>query len=99
MMCDIMSKPIAPISAPQKRRERKDCELLIGSSDPITQSTYSFDSRSSEFPPQSCDEDFDGVRIAIESLRVDVLRQLALRNHSSRVMHQVREHTKLMARQ
>ena len=35
------------------------------------------------------DEDLDGVRIAIDVLRVDVLGQLALRDDAVAVVHQV----------
>ena len=52
-----------------------------------------------ELPPQPRDEDLDGVRVAIEALRVDVLGQFRLRNDAAAMVHQVREHAKLVARQ
>ena len=52
-----------------------------------------------ELAPQPGDEDLDGVRVAIEALRVDVLGQLALRHHAALVVHEVREHAELVARQ
>ena len=52
-----------------------------------------------ELPPQARDEHFDGVRIAIEALRVDVLGQLALRHDATAMVHQVGQHAELVAGQ
>ena len=52
-----------------------------------------------ELPPQTRDEHFDGVRVAVERLRVDVLGQLGLRNDAAAMVHEVREHAKLMTGQ
>jgi len=46
---------------------------------------------------QSRDEYFDGVRIAIETLRVDVFGQFRLRHDAAAMMHQVRKHAELVA--
>ena len=50
-----------------------------------------------ELPAQAGDEDLDGVRVAVEVLRVDVFGQLGLRDDAVAVVHQVREHAELVA--
>src|SRR5262245_26850161 len=66
-------------------------------SDSVTESTHGFDERRADFPSQPGDEDLDGVRVAFEVLRVDVLREFALRNQAPSVMHKVGENAELVA--
>src|ERR1700693_1469872 len=68
-------------------------------SDSITQPANGLDGRRTQFSPEAGDEHFHRVRIPVETLRVNVLRQFALRNHTSAVMHEVREHTEFVAGQ
>jgi NAD(P)H-hydrate repair Nnr-like enzyme with NAD(P)H-hydrate epimerase domain len=52
-----------------------------------------------QLAPQPADEDLDRVAVAIEVLRVQVLGELAARDHRPRAVHQVGEQAELMARQ
>ena len=52
-----------------------------------------------QLPPQPADEDFYRVRIPIEVFGVDVLVQFRLRDDAPAVVHQIREHAELVARE
>jgi hypothetical protein len=49
-----------------------------------------------QLSPETRDEHFDGVRIAIRRLRVDPLGVLALRHDTAAVVHEVRKHPEFM---
>jgi hypothetical protein len=62
----------------------------------VTEVPYGFDEAGAEFSPQAGDENLDGVRIAIESLGINVFGKLALRDDSPAVMHEIGENAKFM---
>ena len=49
--------------------------------------------------PEPCDEHLHRVGVAVGALRVDVFRELRLRDDAPALVHQVRQHAKLVARQ
>src|SRR5215472_14611402 len=48
----------------------------------IPEAAHRFDERCAQLAAQPRDEHLHGIRIAVEALRVDVLGQLALRDHA-----------------
>src|SRR5258708_39431074 len=50
---------------------------------------YGLDDLDSEFLADASDDHFDGVRVAIEILVVEMLDQLGAGNHAAGVMHQI----------
>ena len=67
--------------------------------DPIPEAADGLNDGCAKFSPEPCDEYFDGVRVTVETLCVDVLRQLSLGHDPPAVMHQVGKDAELMARQ
>ena len=67
--------------------------------DAIAEAAHGLDVGAAKFSPQPRDEHLHGVRVAVGALRVDVLGQLRLRHHAAALVHQVRQHAKLVAGQ
>jgi hypothetical protein len=65
----------------------------------IAQAAHRFDERGVEFAAETGDEYFDGVGIAIEILRVDVLGELGSRDNLAAAVHQIGEHAEFVAGQ
>src|SRR6202011_2462977 len=63
------------------------------------EAAHGLDEGRSELAAQTGDEDLDGVGVAIEILRVDVLRQFILRDDAAAVVHEIREHAEFVAGQ
>ena len=84
---------------PSRTRARSDATraVTLVRLDAIAEAAHGLDERRAELAPQPRDEHFDGVRVAIEVLRVDVLGQLALRDDAAAMVHQVGEHAELVA--
>ena len=95
----MMTRPIVQSTAPSRTRLRSDSGLVMVTRNAIAEAADRLDDRGAQLAPQPRDEHLDGVRVAVEILRVDVLGQLALRHDAVAVVHQVREHAELVARQ
>src|SRR5258708_3108175 len=65
----------------------------------VREAAHRLDRRGPELAPERGDEHFHGVRIAVETLRVDVLVELRLRHDFAAMVHQVGEDAKLVAGQ
>src|SRR3954468_8921780 len=59
--------------------------------DPITEPTHRIDDTRSELAPQPRDEDLNRVRVAFGIDRIDVFRELPLRDRASAVVHEIRQ--------
>ena len=84
---------------PQISRDRKDRAEFIAHLNAVSHAADGLNKCRSEFSAKASDEDFNGVRIAIEVLRIDVFGQFALRNDPPAMMHEIGQHTEFMAGQ
>src|SRR5690606_27084675 len=64
---------------------------FVGVVEAVTEATDGGDDVGTQLLADAGDEDFDGVRIAVEILVVDVLDQLGAADHLALVVHQVAE--------
>src|SRR5687768_12922075 len=75
----MITRPMVHSTAPRSRRLRSDSGCFISSlRNAIPQAADRLDDRRTELAPQTRDEHFNGVRVAVEILRVNMLGQLAL---------------------
>src|SRR5687768_16917817 len=81
--------PPAAISA---TRSESELVRILSRPDPISHATHGLDQVDAELLSQAPYEHFDGVRIPIEVLVVEMLGELRPRHHFARVVHQVLEH-------
>src|SRR5688572_13027671 len=94
-----MNRPTVHKRAPSSTRLRRESGLFMSRPNAIPQAPDRLDNRCTQLAPESCDEDLDGVRVAVEVLGVDVLGQLALRDNAGAMVHQVGQDAELVTRQ
>src|SRR5664280_1370939 len=101
-----MSSPRSPRRGVRTSRVRIRGRAWSGASapsqfrfDPVARPAYGLDEGRAQLSPETADEHLHRVRVPLEALRIDVLRQLALRNDAPAVMHEVGKDAEFVARQ
>ena len=83
-----MHNPAVHSAAPSRGASGAMTSLIHFLTDPIPEAADGLNDGCAKFSPEPCDEHFDRVRVTVETLCVDVLRQLSLGHDTPAVMHQ-----------
>src|SRR5262249_55326295 len=63
---------------------------------PVAETADGRDGAGAELLPQTRDEDLDGVGVAVAVVRIDVIQELALRDHTSAMVHEIGKDAELV---
>src|SRR5262245_51316150 len=77
------------VVAEKKRRSASELRRIARRAQQVTKPANGLDDVDAELPANATDKHLDGVGVAIEVLIVKVLDQLAARDHSSAVVHEI----------
>src|SRR5215218_4730442 len=75
--------------AERKRRSASELARIVGGREEIAEAAHGLDNVDAELFADTADKHFDGVRIAIEVLIVEMLDEFGARHHPACMMHQI----------
>src|SRR5262245_61119294 len=84
------------VVAEKNRRSASELRRIARWGQQVTKPAHGLDDIDAELPADTADEDLDGVGVAIEVLIVEMLDQLAARDHAAGVMHEIGEQAVLV---
>src|SRR5262245_42886857 len=84
------------VVAEKKRRSASELRRIARRAQQVTKPAHSLDDVDAELPADAADKHLDGVGVAIEVLIVEMLDQLAARDHAAGVVHEIGEQAVLV---